>query len=99
MSIQTSPETPQLQRARSLLLAMACSLPLEQALPAAEALATLGYGVLPPLPPVDELPAETAVTTTEALEALAAAARVAADPQEAARIALSAETLTAPLVL
>lgn len=98
MQIPTSPQTPQLRHARSLLYAMVCTLPNEDVLPAGEALATLD-NVFPPLPPADEMPEGTVVSEADVLAALRDAAQVAADPQETARIVMAGESLTTPLVL
>ncbi len=93
--LATSPETAQLRHARAVLAALSDGSGLE-ALPAAEALATLNL-THPPYPPVTELPAGGGVTHPEAIQALAAAALAAADPAEAARISCAALALRTPL--
>jgi hypothetical protein len=93
----TRPQTPQLLCARALLASLT-SRPGLQALPAIEALATLN-DVSPPYSPVQEPDPGTPVDVSRALTALTAAAAVAADPQEAARIAAAARSLTTAVAL
>ncbi|MGF1653955.1 MAG: hypothetical protein ACFCUP_11645 [Actinomycetales bacterium] len=63
---------------------------------AAVALAALD-SVLPPYPPVDELPPDTAVTLTHAIEHLRAAAHATTSLPEAIRLADAALELATPL--
>jgi hypothetical protein len=88
-------QSAELRHARALLAALSDGRG-PQALPATEALATVDL-THPPYPPVDELPDPGAVTPQQAFEALAAAALVAADPAEAARLAEASLALRTPL--
>lgn len=91
----TRSQTAKMARARSVLAALARVGGLD-GLPAGEALDTLDL-VHPPYPPVLELPDDVVVTEQEGLEALQVAAQVAVDAQEAARVALAAESLRIPV--
>jgi len=95
MAVLTGPETPQLHRARSVLGVLAERGGLE-GLPATEALMTLEL-VHPPLPPLERVGPGSA-TVDDGLAALNEAAAAAADPAEAARIALAAEALRIPVL-
>lgn len=88
-------QTPQLRHARAVLCGLS-ERPGLAWLPATEALATLEC-VFPPLPSADELVTPNTATVEMALAALSAAADVAQDPGEAARIALAAESLRTPV--
>jgi hypothetical protein len=89
------PQSAEIRHARALLAALSDGHG-PKTLPPTEALATVDL-THPPYPPVDELPDHSAVTHEQALEALAAAALVAADPAEAARLAEASLALRTPL--
>lgn len=96
MEIESRPQSAELRHARSVLAALTRVGDALDAVPAGEALSIL-EDVVPPYPPVVELPVDVAVTEQVAVDALAAAAGVASDPAEAARVAVAAESLRTPV--
>lgn len=95
IGMNTSAENVELGRARSLLAALVSG-GGAALVPAAEALATID-DVAPPGPPIGYVGELGMPTVARALEALSAAAAVAEDPAEAARISAAASALQTPL--
>ena len=96
VTIETSPETEAMARARAALFALNAR-PDDIGGQAAEALFALN-AVHPPYPPARRLPAGEVPTIERARELLIAAAQASTDVPELGRIALAGDALNTPIV-